>query len=710
MKHDPATGKLTHVVDANGLQYQFELRDGFGDEVVTYRPDGTFSRVWATEDSDSLVSGETYLSLHEVDSTGRATAATVDARGRAIQSSATGLRGRVYLVERDYSARGQLEREAAPHLEGTGSGALAEYLYDDRLRVVSIVRPGSGSALGGDRVARFEYDGVETTRWDADGDASRQRTDALGRVVESVDALGGTTRLRYGPFNTLERLTDPLGRSRIQTFDRYGRRLTLDDPDLGAQSFRYDALDQLRRTTSAKRDTQSMCYDALSRRISRRSPEGISTWSYDRTSKGRLSSSESEEGIRQVWAYDSLDRLESETLVVGGESFDIRYAFNPRGELQTIGYPKVRDAEVVTISRRYDNFGQLTQLEDMGGHVIWDWLSAGPSGQVASVHYGTAGSGTRVARDFAWQTGALDHVRAEADSRGGVFQDVGYSHDAELKVTGVDDVTQRSTESYRFDVLDRLTEVVGVDGVRTLDLGYDAVGNIKRKSDVGAYSYPYEVSTSSPRPYAVSTAGPASFRYDENGNQTSRLEAGLETTMRYSSRDMMKELSSNGTSYEYEYDADDQRVLRRTTHAPGSILYVDELYEREIRGLERHHRYKVHAPDGQFLVVDVDEGTAGLNTTERYVHRGRDGSPNVIRSVGADGAVSWEPVSFDAFGARRDPSGLSTRPDKSLSVNEGFTGHEGGAFCVPGRVRVRPGLLASAESVRLCTQQPRDAG
>jgi hypothetical protein len=55
-------------------------------------------------------------------------------------------------------------------------------------------------------------------------------------------------------------------------------------------------------------------------------------------------------------------------------------------------------------------------------------------------------------------------------------------------------------------------------------VGYDALGNITHKSDVGAYQYL--------RAHAVGQAGNTTYAYDANGNQTS----GAGRTIAWTSR------------------------------------------------------------------------------------------------------------------------------------------------------------------------------
>ena len=121
------------------------------------------------------------------------------------------------------------------------------------------------------------------------------------------------------------------------------------------------------------------------------------------------------------------------------------------------------------------------------------------------------------------------------------------------------------------DVTDRLTHAytTGNDCVSPDGTGadsydhtysYDAIGNLKSRTPVGAYTY----GAGTAGPHAVtSTSGGDSFGYDGNGDMTTRHLAGEPAqTLGYSyDRRLMTVTSSAGTT-SFAYDVDGNRVLR----------------------------------------------------------------------------------------------------------------------------------------------------
>ncbi|MBI4815751.1 MAG: VCBS repeat-containing protein [Deltaproteobacteria bacterium] len=673
-RHDPATGSLTNVIDENGQEVRY-LIDGFGRVRRTDRPDGSFAIRWPVRSDDlEPASGLNYLSWAELESTGAWSATTLDPHGRPLRTWRTGLRGDILVQDALYYAFGPPATMTAPYsypvvnpcsscYPTNAPPIAASYQYDGRRRLSSRARPGSASALGGDRVERFAYDGLLVTRWDARNHSETTLFDPAGRIVKATDALGRETAISYGPFDTIVGVLDPLGRTRSQRFDDYGRRLELDDPDVGHQTFVYDALGRVYSATDNNGDSQWFCYDALGRPSKRFSKDGVASWQYDGPNGiGSLQESRSEDGIRTQWSYDTLGRLSARKLTVDAELFGLRYHYNGRGELDRLEYPSSAPSTKFEISYGYDDFGNLTEIFDTSSAKnLWRWVLPGPSGQVATVRYGgdQLPDALSIDRSFNFISGSLESIIAE-DRAHTQVQALRYEYDENLNVTRVRDETQRPQpidERFGYDELNRLSSVETFDGGPIADFRYDAIGNLTWKSDVGNYDYP---TASGSGAYAVKTAGGRGFSYDANGNQITRpLPSGEKAGLTYTVKGKLRELHGPSGNFRYEYDADHNRAVRR---APGSTkIYLDDLYERErLASGDFVHRYRIAAPDGAFLVVEQTP-TARF---DHYVLRGRDGSPNVVWTGG-----SASTLSFDAFGQRRSASSPTPPTD-------GFTGHE----------------------------------
>ncbi len=104
---------------------------------------------------------------------------------------------------------------------------------------------------------------------------------------------------------------------------------------------------------------------------------------------------------------------------------------------------------------------------------------------------------------------------------------------------------------------------------------YDAIGNLKSKSDVGTYTYP---TTGSARPHAVASIAGAvktSSTYDANGNQLT----GNGRTLTWTSFNKVKQAIKGSSTLSFSYGPNYER---RIEVAPwGTVHYGGGHYERE---------------------------------------------------------------------------------------------------------------------------------
>jgi RHS repeat-associated protein len=183
----------------------------------------------------------------------------------------------------------------------------------------------------------------------------------------------------------------------------------------------------------------------------------------------------------------------------------------------------------------------------------------------------------------------------------------------------------------------------------------------------GAYAYDAN------HPHAVQTAGADSFAYDLVGNQITRSGASVS----YTSFDMPKAFTpapgQGGVPVTLEYDGDQQRV--RKTAGSDVTVYVGDLYERTTNTATSavEHRYFVYSSERVVAVVTRDTATSPQQKT-RYLHVDNLGSVETVTDE--IGSKPAEKRSYDAFGARRNPSWGAAPIPFASKTTRGFTGHE----------------------------------
>jgi YD repeat-containing protein len=243
-------------------------------------------------------------------------------------------------------------------------------------------------------------------------------------------------------------------------------------------------------------------------------------------------------------------------------------------------------------------------------------------------------------------------------------------------------------ESYGYDQLDRLTSSA-ISGLRN-EVGYDPLGNITSRSDLGAYAY----NTTNPgcpdpfvfcnaiKPHAVSLVANTKYTYDGAGRQIRKDDQGSSEVQHTSWTPFGKVLQmwanadapgSNTGTVTFGYDADGQRV-RKTTDTQ-STTYMEDLYEQR-RNADGSVQHAYFIGNGARVVaqltVTADTATESQIT---YLHGDLVGSTEVMS---AEDGTRRDKRSYSAFGAERNaynwlsPLVITLSPD----VHLGFTGHE----------------------------------
>ena len=214
------------------------------------------------------------------------------------------------------------------------------------------------------------------------------------------------------------------------------------------------------------------------------------------------------------------------------------------------------------------------------------------------------------------------------------------------------------------------------NGSTTLTVGYNDVGNILSKSDVGTYTYPTS-GASSVRPHAVSSVGGVSYIYDANGNMASRGGASV-TWSTYDYPTTINQAGGNTSTFSYGPD----RQVYRQVSVDGTVTedrtIIGGMFEKNVRtggtdpGTEYRHFIQV---SGKLVAVARRTSTV---SEIYYPHEDHLGSTDVITKSGGGTELR---TSFDSWGKRRGSNwtGTPSAAEKDAirrSTHKGYTGHE----------------------------------
>jgi len=535
-----------------------------------------------------------------------------DGLGRALQTRAEA-EGGWTVTSQKYDALGRAARGYLPRLE-TGSGYTLPFgdyaatVYDALGRATRVTNPDSTHT-------DTSYDGWTTTTPDANGHWRRHTSDPFGRlatVLENDAATGGLPgyQTTYG-YDVLDNLTgvwDADGNHTHMTYDPLGRKVAMDDPDMGEWSYGYNVVGNLTWQEDAKGQRVEFEYDELNRLVGKSaSGQVLAEYGYDESGHGYSTgqrTSMTYPGGSASYTYDARGRAAQGTRSFAGlGDYVTGYTYDALDRVATMIYP---DGEVV--AQQYDAGGQPESLSSSLGETFVSSTLYNPLGQMTRMNLGNQ---LRVNYDY--YTASQDNNRLRQILIPGLL-DLSYTYDDVGNVEMITDGTNgNQVQRFRYDALDRLTGAwtSGGEGTYDREYHYDPIGNIVQRVNEGqTVDYDYIGAG----PHAVTRAGDDLFEYDLNGNMTLRVEHSPTQTVAYEQEfDLENRLavvtSTNGitqTVTRFGYDGDGARVWQAVEGEEGVTIYVGEYYEEFLPGLNADD----WLPDGGTAMSDGGRGIA----------------------------------------------------------------------------------------------------
>jgi RHS repeat-associated protein len=223
------------------------------------------------------------------------------------------------------------------------------------------------------------------------------------------------------------------------------------------------------------------------------------------------------------------------------------------------------------------------------------------------------------------------------------------------------DAEAGNLEVFDYDRLNRLTSVTKTGAAPcTLGIGYDSLGNIRSRSDLGVYEY------AGSGPHAPSGLGAERFEYDSLGRQTVRTDRGRQLYTSYNSWSKPQEVRVGDEGpmvAEYSYDATGERLVKRA--ADETVITIAGVYERHTGAAGDFERYLVTVGGRAVAVMRRQSGGGGEEI--QYLHDDHLGSPVLLTG----GSAGPERRQYDPWGHLVTPE-----PDGSEGPGLGFSGHQ----------------------------------
>ncbi|MBE3013090.1 DNRLRE domain-containing protein [Microbispora sp. NEAU-D428] len=613
----------------------------------------------------------------------------------------------------------------------------------------------SGVASGNDATVTIPAGAVSNgwrVRWHARAVKNGLASDwtAWQSVTVNVPNHYDTT-YEYDRDGQLIKQTDANGNIRTFTYDLLGRRTASHDPDAGDSQQAYDAAGRLAWTTDGKGQKVSYSYDALGRTTTRWSGEagtGTKTaeWAYDTAAEGigRLTSAtrytNGHAYVTAVTGYDLMGRPTGSSITIpavegalaGTYTFTADY--DTAGNLSQIGMPAKGGlpAETLTFTFTDLNLPQAVTSDLDGGTTYVSTTAYTQTARLANRRYGANG---QINRTFAWDettgrlTGVITKTKADTPTPVTVQDDV-FSYNIDDTINNILDKAAATggssgqLECFTYDGLHRLTQAwtttatscgtgtaaadgLGIDPY-SQSYAWDGVGNLTSLTSNGqTATYTYSPpGASAVRPDAVTSItrpnGTDSYGYDNAGQMTSRTIDGKQSTFTYDELGELTKAVVDGQTTDNVYDADGQRLIRRTPDGK-TTLYLGSMELELSAGTVTGKRYYTTADGSQIAIrtpatltwllsgnagseqLAIDDTTQAARH-ERYLpfgqRRGDDDLPFTDR--GFLGKIEDDSTGLTLLGARfYDPTiAKFLSPDPLLNLaNPGLTnayGYAGG--------------------------------
>ena len=359
--------------------------------------------------------------------------------------------------------------------------------------------------------------------------------------------------------------------------DILGKRKRLADPDTGETKFYYDGFGQLRAKNTAIQELP-YSYDNLGRLTKieqhkqHNQSEILATFYYDGslnssiTDIGKLTSSNSSDGIQKTYGYDNNGRL-----------FKIGWNIDPYGSfdikierISLLYYPNTNTKlGSLVLKYIYNTSGRLEKIVDNdNGIVYWQVDIMDENNFLRQETFGNKNVTTRT---YDVTTKLLNQI-STVNSASNTIQNILYSYyDNGKLLTQKDSLSPISPdtakeEKFEYDSLNRLNKW-SVSNRWSFQYDYDDLGNLFNKT-IDSYVpqavesvtnfIPEEINAAGP--HAITNSSYGNFSYDGIGNQIS----GPNRNVDYNQYNLPTQITQLGVSVQLRYDASGNRVVKES--------------------------------------------------------------------------------------------------------------------------------------------------
>ncbi len=647
--------------DENGVRVEMKY-DGFGRPREVREQDGSWRRVSYRPAQE--LAAMAFTSATMTTSDGQLLRVEENVFGEPVRIANTAFDGREVREDYVYDEFGRPIQVSRPYFAETAPRYTVR-TFDELDRVTSVVKPD-----GTEWSASYHRLFVDTRDEEGTWKSTELGADGLVESVSEPGILGPlTTEYRYAPFDQLREIEDPRGLMRSFSYDVLGRVTQQTDPDSGITGYTYDGFSRIKTMTTGA-GTVAHDYDLLDRLVTRTAPEGTSSYSFDTAPNGigMLDTARSADGVVTRFSYDALSRPTRKAWEIDGTSYQVGFTYDALGRLSKVAYPATAEAPTpLTIQQRFNEHGYLLAIhDDASGMPYWTLRERNPEGRGVREQLGS-----NLESFWSWNsdTGRLD-AQNTTNGTGDVVQSLDYSYDNVGNLTSRINPDGR-VEEFGYDFQYRLhTWTPDLDDTaRVTTYDYDVLGNIVSiESDTVPEMTARYASTSN----RMTSFNGQPVQLDGAGRVTSI--AG--TTLRFNSFDLPRQIRKDGDVFDFEYDAFDRRVMKRSMAANDYAQHItlDGIMERKLGGPDADSTAYFIMAEGR-AVARIEHTAPTAPAEVSYLLHDSLGSVRTMTDAAGNEIESYD---FSPFGHRIS----STSPGIVGTVayggdqHLGFTGHQ----------------------------------
>jgi RHS repeat-associated protein len=692
--YHPGLGVVAARVDENGLTTTMAY-DGFGRPRATYDPTGTSTLVSYVAPYFGVQFGSVVTQKFGATGTaGAVNTEVLDSLGRTQWTLLDygRLDGRIVdtMTLRDYA--GRVTHLYRPYFDLSSFNGETATTYDLLGRVMTVSYPDGA-------LVPTTYRGPMTTMGDGQGNARSVTNDLWGRPVAALEGNGtlGTT-MTYGPFDTLETVTDSGGSLsqggvlKTVMYDRRGRPRILLDADAGPEELLYNAFGEVTHRilggtyngahVVGGADTV-IAHDLDGRVTSTTAPDVTATTVWDAATYGvgKVATRKLSGGAAVHYRYDPTSRLAQRSWdsPEGGSVF-FGYDYDEFDRVLNVHYPEFPGVTPLTVTYNHAPGGQLRSIQNADdGTPYWRLEASDPTGL-----FQTAMLGNQV--ESSWSEDSMHlglpyNILATNTAIGKEVQSLVYGWVGHSRLAQRYDAVNGLSDNFSYYPSHQLSEwqrsVQATQSLSDDKYNYSGLGNFTLQGESGLAPTYGKWGLHQPDSDGRGNA----YGYDAHGNQT----AAPGRTAAFNQLDLMTSVTTATGLYRFAYDGELSRVSRKDPNGNATFTYGG-LFERRERPDGVHNVYKV--PLGRAATLELETLLVGPRARPRstsYVlldHLGSadtllSGGPNGVQAPADNPPADPAPTKFRAFGARvapGDPTVLVASPPRG--IREGFAGHD----------------------------------